>query len=130
MAMSKKLDNAILSANFDVTVIFPIYGWLGTVWKLDSRYMFCSSYIFINYNLLSYKNRNENYKNSKTGFIILLWVKLLFLQKQCWFFAQKKKKKKMLTLAKLRDPGTKRNIFWNCIYGCTYVPNFKSPAKS
>ena len=33
---SKKINGGVLSANFDVIVIFPIYGQFGAIWKPDS----------------------------------------------------------------------------------------------
>ena len=42
-------------ANYNVIVIFPIYGQLGAIRKLDSGRIVCKAYIFINSNLLSYK---------------------------------------------------------------------------
>ena len=33
---SKKLDDDIMSRNFDIIGHFPIYGWFGTIGKLDS----------------------------------------------------------------------------------------------
>ena len=53
---SKKFDDGIISENYDVIVIFPIYGQFGEIWKLDSRHTVCKTYVFINSNLLSYKN--------------------------------------------------------------------------
>ena len=35
-ATSKKLDDDIKSGNFDTIGHFPIYGWFGTIGKLDS----------------------------------------------------------------------------------------------
>ena len=55
-AMSKKIDNDVTPSNFDVIVIFPIYGRFGATRKSDSGHMICKAYIFINSNLLSYKN--------------------------------------------------------------------------
>ena len=52
----KKIDDGVMSANCDVIVIFPIYGQFGAVWKPDSGRIVCKTYIFINSNLLSYKN--------------------------------------------------------------------------
>ena len=55
-----------MSANCYVTVIFTIDGQFGAIRKLDSRRIVCKShspdtvYIFINSNLLSYKNWTEN----------------------------------------------------------------------
>ena len=53
---SKKFEDDALSTNYDVIVIFPIYGQFGAIRKLDSRRMVCRTYISINSNLLSYKN--------------------------------------------------------------------------
>ena len=49
-----------MSANCYVIAIFPIYGQFGTAWKPDSGRIVCKTYIFINSNLLSYKNWKQN----------------------------------------------------------------------
>ena len=54
--MSRKIDNDAVLASSDVIVIFPIYGQFGAIWRPDSGRMVCKTYIFINSNLLSYKN--------------------------------------------------------------------------
>ena len=54
--MSKKFDDDVMSENCDVNDIFPTYGQFGANRKPDSRHTVCKSYIFINSNLLSYKN--------------------------------------------------------------------------
>ena len=43
-----------MSANCDIIVIFPIFGQIGEIQKLDSERIVCKTYIFINSNLLSY----------------------------------------------------------------------------
>ena len=53
---SKKLDDDVMSANCDVIVIFLIYDQFGAIRKPDSGCKICKTYIFINSNLLSYKN--------------------------------------------------------------------------
>ena len=53
---SKKFDDDVMSENCDVIVIFSIYGQFGAIWKPDSRCRVCKTYVFINNNLLSYKN--------------------------------------------------------------------------
>ena len=55
-ALSKKLDDDIMSTNCDAIVIFPIYGKFGAIQKPDSGRTACKTYIFISGNLLSYKN--------------------------------------------------------------------------
>ena len=54
--MSKKFDDDVMLANCDVIVIFSIYDQFGTIQKLDSGRIVCKTYIFMNSNLLSYKN--------------------------------------------------------------------------
>ena len=53
---SKKIDDDFISENCDVIVNFPIYGQFGAIRKLDSRRMVCKTYIFIDNNILAYKN--------------------------------------------------------------------------
>ena len=52
----KKFDDEVMSVNCDATVIFPIYGKFGAIRKLVFERIVCKTYIFINSNLLSYKN--------------------------------------------------------------------------
>ena len=54
--MSKKFDNDIMSKNCDVSVIFPIHSQFGAIQKPDSGHIACKTSVFINSNLLSYKN--------------------------------------------------------------------------
>ena len=49
-----------MSENCDVIVIFPIYGQFGAIRKPDSGRIVCKTYVFINSNLLSYKNWKQN----------------------------------------------------------------------
>ena len=56
VTLKKKTEDDAMSANCDVTVIFPIYGQFGAIQKPDSGHIVCKTYIFINSNLLSYKN--------------------------------------------------------------------------
>ena len=53
---SKKFDDHVMSEHCDVIAIFPIYGQLGAIWKLDSGRIVCKIYVFNNSNLLFYKN--------------------------------------------------------------------------
>ena len=52
---SQKFDVEVMSANYDVITIFLIHGQFGAIRKPDSRRIY-KTYIFINSNLLSYKN--------------------------------------------------------------------------
>ena len=49
-----------MSANFDVIVIFMIYGQFGAIRKPDSGRIVCKTYIFINSNILFYKNFKQS----------------------------------------------------------------------
>ena len=53
---SRKFDDDVVSADCGVIVIFPIYGQFGAIRKPNSGRMVCKTYIFINSNLISYKN--------------------------------------------------------------------------
>ena len=52
----KKFDEDVMSENCDVIAIFPIFDQFGAIWKPDSGRIVYKTYIFINSNLLSYKN--------------------------------------------------------------------------
>ena len=54
--MSKIFDDDVMLTNFDVIVVFTIYGQFGAIRKLDSGFIVCKTYISINSNLLYYKN--------------------------------------------------------------------------
>ena len=77
---SKKFDDDVMSENCDVIVIFPIYGQFGAIRKPNSGRVVCKTYIFINSNLLSYKN-GKQLKNCNIALTLLLWVKVLFWSK-------------------------------------------------
>ena len=49
-----------MSANCDVIVFFPIYGQFAAIRKPYSGGLAYKTYIFINNNLLSYKNWKQN----------------------------------------------------------------------
>ena len=59
-ATSKEFDDNVMSENCDVIDIFPFYGQYRGIRRPDSRLMICKTYIFINNNLLSYKNLKQN----------------------------------------------------------------------
>ena len=52
----KKIDDNIMLENYDVIVIFPIYGQFGAIRKPDSGGIVYKKYIFINSSLLYYEN--------------------------------------------------------------------------
>ena len=49
-----------MSANCDAIVIFSIYGQFGAIRKPDTGRTVCKTYIFINSDLLYYKNWKQN----------------------------------------------------------------------
>ena len=53
---SKKFDDDVMLKNCDVILTFLIYGQFGAILKPDSGRRSCKTYVFINSNLLSYKN--------------------------------------------------------------------------
>ena len=52
----KKFDDDVMLGNCDAIDIFPIYIRFGAIRKPDCGHVVCKTYIFINSNLLSYKN--------------------------------------------------------------------------
>ena len=58
--MSKKFDGNAMSENCDVIAIFLICDQSGVNWKPNSGRLVFKTYIFINSNLLSYKNWKQN----------------------------------------------------------------------
>ena len=55
-----KFDDDIVFANYDVIVLFSIYGQFEAIRKPFSRSMAYKTYIFINSNLFPYKNWKQN----------------------------------------------------------------------
>ena len=55
-ATSKKFDNDVMSANCDVIAFIPIYGQFAAIRKPDPGRMVYKTSLFINNNLLTYKN--------------------------------------------------------------------------
>ena len=56
----KKIDADVMSTNCNVIVICPTYGQFEAIRNLDSGRIVCKTYIFINSNLLSYKNCKQS----------------------------------------------------------------------
>ena len=53
---SKNFDDDVMSENCAIIVTFSIYGQFGAIRKADSGRRVCKIYVFINSNLLCYKN--------------------------------------------------------------------------
>ena len=86
---SKRFDDDVMPANYDVIVFFPIYGQFAAIRKPDSRHRAYKTYIFISSNLVSFRTWKQNWKISNTAAILLLWVKVLILQKNADFLQEK-----------------------------------------
>ena len=56
----KSFDDRVILENCNVIVIFPIYGLFGAIRRPDSGRIVRKSCIFVNSNLLSYKNWKQN----------------------------------------------------------------------
>ena len=54
-AMSKKFDVEVMSENYNVILIFRIFGQFGAVCRPNSGHRVRKSYVFSKSNLLSYK---------------------------------------------------------------------------
>ena len=70
MLTSIKFHNDVISTNFEVIVIFPIYGQFGSIQKQDSGRMVCKTYIFINSNLLKLKTELKNLQHSSHTIVL------------------------------------------------------------
>ena len=57
---TKKIDDNVMTEKCDIIAIFPIYVQFGAIRKPDSGRIICKTFIFINTNLLSYKNCKQN----------------------------------------------------------------------
>ena len=93
------MDNDVISFDFDVIIILLI------------------SFATIR-NPLSYKTENRIKNSLNGGFILLFWVKLLFLSKNADFLL--KKKKKIPKSAKLRIPWYWKVNFLK-LHKCVYL---------
>ena len=57
---SRKFVDDVMLANFDVIVIFSIFGQFAVIWRPYSRRIVCKTYIFTKSNRLHYKNQKQN----------------------------------------------------------------------
>ena len=56
----KKFDDDVMSENFVVIVIFPIYSQSGAIRKPNFGRIVCETSVFINSSLLSHKSWKQN----------------------------------------------------------------------
>ena len=99
----RKRYSDVMFISCDVMFFFPIYGQFAAIQKPYLRSTPWKSYIFINNNTLTYKTWKQNWKISKTALILLLWVKVLFLQKKKLILLQKKADSKIKEVLVLKD---------------------------
>ena len=90
---------------------------------LDSRGMVFKTYISINNIYVSYKNWKQNLKTFNTTLILLVWRKVLFLRKKCWFFA-----KKNAEINKIKEVLVLKGTFSETTYKC--VLTYQNSANS
>ena len=109
-----------MSASRDVIVIFPIYGQFEAIRKPESGRMVCKIFIFINSNLLSYKNWKQNSKISNTALTLLLWVKVLFLPKNADFL------QKNADISEIKEALVLEGIFFETSYVCVLTYQISS----
>ena len=76
-----------MSANCYVIIVFLIYSQFGVIRKPGSVRIVCKTYIFINSNLLPYKNLKQNLKisNRTLTSIVALGKGTIFAQKMIIF---------------------------------------------
>ena len=102
------------------SVISLSFFYLWPIWSNpEAECMVCKTYVFIKSNLLSYKNWKQKWKTSNTAPILLLWVRVLFVPKKCWFFAKNTGFSKIKGFVGLKD------IFSETICVWIYESNFK-----
>ena len=94
-----------MTANYDVIVIFPIYGQFGAIWKLNLQ--FCQQSPFILRKLKSELTTLQHSSHSIALSKVTIFAKK-FWRHQYW-----------------EGLDTKWHIFWNYICVCTNLPNFK-----
>ena len=74
------MDYDVVSASFNVIIIFRIFGQYRAIRKPDSggiKTYVCKTDIFVNGNFFSYKNWKQNQKISNTALTLSLWIKVL-----------------------------------------------------
>ena len=67
----RKTDNDVMSADCDVTAIFPIYGQFGAILKLDSRHIVCK--LTFSQIVPFYLTKTEN-RIKKSNTALTLWL--------------------------------------------------------
>ena len=77
--------------------------------------MVCETYIFIDSNLLSYKNWKQNKKISNTAILLLIWVKFLVLKKNANFL------QKIDEISKIREGLVLEGILFETTYVCVFT---------
>ena len=111
----KKTNDDVMPANSEVIVIFLIYSQFAAFQGPDSGHIVCKTYIFIKSNILSCKIIKK-IKISNTALILLVCVKVLFLQKTAGFLH------KNADISKVKRVLVIKNIFseTKCVCVLTY----------
>ena len=95
---SKKFGDDVMSGNYDVIVLFPIFGQFGAIWKPDSGRIVCKTTFSLIVTFYLTKTETRTKKSLTQPSHSCLEYRYYFCQK-CWFFA-----KKLLISAKFRRP--------------------------
>ena len=91
-----------------------IYGQFGAIRNPDSGCTVCKLYIFINSNLLSYKNWKQNQNFSYTALTLLLWVKVLLWPKNADFL------QKNAGISKIKKAWYSK-VYFSKLHMCVYL---------
>ena len=83
--------------------------------KPDSGRIVCKTYIYINSNLLSYKNWKQKQKISNIALTLLLWLKVLFWPKNAEFL------QKNAVISKIKRASVLKGLFSETKYGFVYT---------
>ena len=67
---TSKNDKDVVSSNYNVIIIFPIYGKFGGIRKLVSKRVVCNFYIFIIFYFTKTENRTKNLEHSSHIFVL------------------------------------------------------------
>ena len=123
---SEKFDDFVMSENFDVIVIFQIYGQFGTISKPVSSCMVCNLFITFSVTfsltVTFYLGKTENRtEKSLTHLSHLLLVKVLFWPKNAVFFC-----KKNADISKIKTTLVLNDIFPEPAYVCLLTHQISS----
>ena len=101
-----------MSKKCDAIIIFPIFGHFRAIQNPDSERRVYKTYVLINNNPLSYKNRKQNQKVSNTAINYALSKGTSFAKKNPEFL------EKNADITKIKEILVLKGIFSETNYGC------------